>query len=105
MTDKPVTVDKVEETEVYIASLELRSVGTSKNIYPQLKWSHMFSEEPDTIPYAYQAALAIAQKIGAVVEEHEVEEVPEDLADESEVVRALESIMRQHKGEGDDSIH
>lgn len=106
MTDKPIKVDDIDETTVYVASLELRSVGSSKSIFPQLKWSHMFSEEPSTVPYAYQAALAIAEKIGAIVTEEEIdEEVPEELGNEEEVVRALNSILKAQKGEGDDTIH
>lgn len=106
MSDKPIVVDSVDEEEVYVASIELRSMGTGKNIYPQLKWSHIFKEEPEIVPYAYQAAIAIAERIGALVEETNLEEdFPEDLEDTNDVVRALENIMQAARDEGDDTIH
>jgi|SRR5690625_1020970 len=106
MTDEPIVVDDINETDVYVATLELRSVGSSKNIFPKLKWSHMFSEEPSTVPYAFQAVLAIAQRIGAVVQEQDVdEEVPDNLADEGEVVKKLDQILKEARNEGNDTLH
>lgn len=105
MTDKPIKVDEVDNTTVYVATLELRSVGTSTQIFPQLKWSHIFTEEPDIIPHSYQAVLAIAERIGAIVEEVDLDEDDEELGDSAEVLSALESIMKAQNGEGDGTIH
>lgn len=106
MTDKPIKVDDVDETTVYVASLELRSVGTREQIFPQLKWSHIFTEEPSTVPHAYQAALAIANKIGAVVYEEDLEEdVVEDIGEGEEAIKALSDLMQQIREGGDDTVH
>lgn len=107
MTDKPVKVDDVDETTVYVASLELRSVGTSTHIFPKIHWSHIFEEEPDNLPHSYRAIIAIAEKIGAIVHEVEPDELEEEeeLGDAEDVTKALDAIMKKHNGEGDGTIH
>lgn len=103
MTDKPIVIDEVAETDVYIATLELRSVGTGKNIYPMVTYSHMFSTPPaeEDVPYSYRAILQIAEMIGAVVTEEEGIEV-NDGDDIDTAVRKLEEMM---KGKGDGPVH
>ena len=106
MSDKPTKVDGVDETTVYVASLELRSVGTSTHIFPKIHWSHIFEEEPDELPHSYRAIIAIAEKIGAIVHVVDPDELEEEeLGDEEEVTRALDAIMKKHNGEGDGTIH
>lgn len=79
-THTPKVIDDVHATDIYVATLELRSVGTSKNIFPIVKYSHHFNSEPSTVPYSYQAIMQIAEKIGAVVEQRELGEQTDQAA-------------------------
>lgn len=68
----PIVLDDIAATDVYTATLELRSVGDSQNIFPLVRFSHHFTQEPTTVPYAYQAMMQLAETLGAVMEETDV---------------------------------
>lgn len=96
---EPIVIDDVSPTDVYIASLELRSVGTSVNIFPVVKYSHHFTSEPSEVPYSYRAIMQIAEKLGMlVVDEMEIEEGQ----DVNDVIRELDAAAKER---GDDPIH
>lgn len=84
----PYIVDDIEATDVYVATLELRSVGSSPNIFPSIRFSHHFSDEPSLVPYSYQIIMAIAEKLGAVVEERDLSDVAAE-GDIDDAVRVL----------------
>lgn len=58
---------------MYVATLELRSVGNRPNIIPEVKWSHMMSDdlearvENNQLPYSYIAMTQILAGITAVM--------------------------------------
>jgi hypothetical protein len=106
LTDKPIVIDEVAETDVYIATLELRSVGTSKNIYPIVRFSHMFASPPDedSVPYSYRAILQIADKIGAIAVEDSDIDVGTD-ADSDDINEAILQMEEALKGREDDTVH
>lgn len=101
-THTPIMIDEVHPTDVYVATLELRSVGLSKNLYPVLKFSHHFTSEPEQPPYSYLAMLQIAQKIGATVVDEVDAPVYESDDDLDRAALAAEAVMN---GEGNDTIH
>lgn len=100
-THTPILIDEINSTDVYVATLELRSVGTSKNMFPVIKFSHHFTQEPEFIPYSYRAVMQIAEKIGAVVEERSLPEVQSD-ADLDAHALAADAALQDG---GDDTIH
>lgn len=104
MTDNntPILIDEVSSTDVYVATLELRSVGTSKHMFPSIRFSHHFSEEPDFVPYSYRAIMQIAEKIGAIVEERHIGDSDPTSQDLDEL--AIRDNARL-SGEGDDNLH
>src|SRR5690606_38328520 len=106
LTDKPIVIDEVAETDVYIATLELRSVGTSKNIYPIVRFSHMFSSPPDedSDPYSYRAILQIADKIGALAVGDSDIEVGTD-ADSDDINESIIQLEGALTGREDDTVH
>lgn len=93
-THTPIMIDEVNSTDVYVATLELRSVGTSKNMFPVIKFSHHFTAQPDFIPYSYRAIMQIAEKIGAVIEERELPEVQSD-ADLDAHAKAADAALQE----------
>lgn len=100
-THTPIMIDEVHSTDIYVATLELRSVGTSKNLYPVIKFSHHFTSEPEFVPYSYRAVMQIAEKIGAIVETKDAPEVRSE-SDINSHVLEMEEVLQ---GEGDDTIH
>lgn len=69
MTDKKevVFIKEINPTEVYTATLEMRSVGMSQNMLPRVLFSHYFDHEPDAdeIPYSYRFVLDLVEAIEA----------------------------------------
>lgn len=69
MTDKKevVFIKEINPTEVYTATLEMRSVGMSQNMLPRVIFSHYFDHEPDAdeIPYSYRFVLDLVEAIEA----------------------------------------
>ena len=103
-THTPQVIDDVAETDVYIGTLEIRSVGTSKNLFPAIKFSHHFKQEPSTVPYSYRAVIQIAEKIGAVVEERILEDVStSDNLDD--IARQADAALAEQPDGDDDTIH
>lgn len=92
MTDPKIITGDLPKTEVFSATLTLRSVGNSMNIIPELTWSHQLDgeledrAERNQLPYSYMAMVKIAsgiravmQPIDPVVETH-LPDDPEDAA-------------------------
>jgi hypothetical protein len=92
----PYIIDDIESTDVYVATLELRSVGESPNIFPSIRFSHHFSQEPSLVPYSYQIIMAIAEKLGAVMEERDLSEAAAD-GDIDEAIRTLSDHLNSER--------
>lgn len=73
MTDQKLLTGDLPKTEVFTATLKLRSVGNSQNIIPELTWSHQLDgnledrADRNQLPYSYMAMVKIANGIKAVM--------------------------------------
>lgn len=101
----PLVVDDIAPTDVYIGTLEIRSVGNSKNLFPAIRFSHHFSSQPSEVPYSYRAVIQIAEKIGAIVEERDVDLPSTPSGELDEQVRAADAALVAQTEEDNDTIH
>lgn len=101
MSEGTIVVKDFSGTDIYTATLELRSVGSSKNLFPQVKFSHHFEKEPSFVPYSYRAVLQIAEAIGATVVEEDMPDIDEDV-DVDEQIRLADAMLTDRD---DDTIH
>lgn len=84
--------------DVYTATLELRSVGSSQEIIPSIKWSHILEGDPGEraknglLPHSYMAMAQIMDLINGVmrtVSEAVEDSLPEDPDEAAQVLTAM----------------